>query len=162
MISLTSVLVSVAASTIALGSPLDSVSLSLSSDKAVYLKGESVKLTIVLENLSFRDVAVNKRMAHPGPDLMIEIEDSMGNKLRWLPAAPPPVITRDDFTVLSSGQKLVMPISGLEIGLFDKFRRENKYWVKVRYQNTENGAKFNYAAWTGSLVSNTITFEWKG
>lgn len=162
MIILTAVLLSVAVSTIAVGSPPDSVSLSLTSDKAVYLQGESVKLTIVLENLSLRDVTVNKRMAHPGPDLMIEIVDSMGNKLRWLPAAPPPVVTKADFTVLSSGQKFIVLISDLESGLFDKFKRENEYWVKVRYHNTENGATFNYAAWTGSLVSNTITFEWKG
>lgn len=161
MILLTAVSLSVAVSTIALGSPPDSVSLSLTSDKAVYSKGESIKLTIVLENLSLRDVTVNKRMAHPGPDLMTEIVDSMGGKLRWLPAAPPPVVTKADFTVLSSGQKLIVPISDLESGLFDKFKRD-VYRVKVRYQNTDRGATFNYAAWTGSLVSNTITFEWKG
>lgn len=56
MISLAAASYSVAVSTIAVISPLDSVSLSFTSDKAVYLKAESVKLTIVLENLSLRDV----------------------------------------------------------------------------------------------------------
>ena len=101
-------------------------------------------------------------MAHPGPDLMIDIEDVMGDKLRWLPAAPPPVITKDDFVVLNSGQKLVVPISDLEIGLYDKFKQGHQYRVKVRYQNTDDGGKFDYTAWRGSLTSNTIMFEWKG
>ena len=161
MTSPTAVLLGVL-STVALGSPPDSLALSLSSDKSVYSKGESVKLTIVLENLSLRDLTVNKRMAHPGPDLMIEIMDSMGNKLRWFAPNPPPIVARDDFTVLKPGQKLVVPISDLENGLFDKFKGETEYSVKVRYQNSESGAKFNYAAWTGSLLSNTITFQWKG
>lgn len=156
------VVISFATSAIAQPSSQDSIFLSLASEKVNYIHGESVTLIVTLENGSPHNVTVNKRMAHPGPDLMIEIEDSMGSNLRWLPAAPPPAITRDDFIVLSPGQNLVMPISDLEIGLFDKFQREHKYRVKVRYQNTENGRKFNYAAWTGSLTSNTIMFEWKG
>ena len=46
MTSPTAVLLGVALATAALGSPPDSVSLSLSSDKSVYSKGESVKLTV--------------------------------------------------------------------------------------------------------------------
>ena len=162
MTSSTAVLLSVALATAPLGSPPDSVSLSLSSDKSVYSKGESVKLTVILENLSVHDLTVNKRMAYPGPDLMIDIMDSMGNKLRWLAPAPPPIVTKEDFTVLKPGQRLVVPISDMEDRLYDKFKVETEYRVKVRYQNTESGAKFNHAAWTGSLLSNTITFRWKG
>jgi hypothetical protein len=143
-------------------SPSDSLSLSLTSDKAHYSSRDPITLTITLENRSLHDITVNKRMAHPGPDLMLDIEDVLGNKLRWLPAAPPPVVTRDDFTVLSAGEKLMVPISDIEIGLFDKFQRDHRYRVKARYQNTEEGRKFNYTAWTGSLTSNTIMFEWKG
>ena len=161
MVLLTALLLSIAVSTVAFGSPPDSISLSLTSDKAIYFKGESIKLTIMLENRSLRDVTMNKRMAHPGPDLLTEIVDSSGNKLRWLPAAPPPVVTKADFTVLGSGQIITATLSDLERALFDKFKQD-VYRVKVRYQNRDNGATFNYAAWTGSLVSNTITFEWKG
>ena len=66
-------------------------------------------------------------MAHPGPDLMIDIMDSMGNKLRWLAPTPPPIVAKDDFTVLKPGQKLVVPISDLENGLYDKFKVETEY-----------------------------------
>lgn len=140
----------------------DSLSLSLTSDKAHFSGSIPIALTLTLENRSSHDITVNKRMAHPGPELMLDIEDMRGDKLRWLPAAPPPPVTRNDFTVLGSGQKLVLPISGVEIGLYDKLKRDHQYRVKARYQNTEDGGRFNYAAWTGSLMSNTIIFEWKG
>ncbi|MGC3974768.1 MAG: hypothetical protein QM771_10345 [Nitrospira sp.] len=119
-------------------------------------------LTIILENRSSRDITVNKRMANPGPDLMIDIEDLMGNRLRWLAAAPPPAITREDFTVLRAGQKLEVPISVLQIGLFDKLKRKQMYRMTARYQNSETGSKFDYSAWTGSIISNTLLFEWEG
>ncbi len=140
----------------------DSISLSLRSDKVSYSTSDPIAFTVTLENRSLHDITVNKRMAHPGPDLMIDIEDVMGDKLRWLPAAPPRAVTRNDFTVLTSGQKLVLPISGVEIGLFDKLKRDRTYRVKARYENTEDGGRFNHKAWTGSLTSNTIVFEWKG
>ena len=151
-----------ATSAIAQDSPQDSISISLRSEKAHYSSSDRIALTITLENRSFHDITVNKRLAHPGPDLMIDIEDAMGNHLRWLPAAPPPAGTRNDFTVLNSGQKLVLPLSGVEIGLFDKLQLDHTYRVKARYQNTEDGGKFNYAAWIGTLTSNTVSFEWKG
>lgn len=147
---------------IAQDSPHDSISISLRSEKAHYSSSDRIALIIILENRSFHDITVNTRMAHPGPDLMIDIEDVMGKQLRWLPAAPPPPVTREDFTVLNSGQKLVLPISGVEIGLFDKLQLDHKYQVKARYQNTDDGGKFNCAAWIGTLTSNTILFEWKG
>lgn len=140
----------------------DFLALSLTSAKVHYFGGENVTLTITFENRSPHDITLNKRMANPGPDLIVDIEDVMGNRLRWLPAAPPPMITTEDFTVLSAGQKLEMLISVLQIGLFDKLKREQKYRMTVRYQNTETGGKFNYAAWTGSITSNTILFEWEG
>lgn len=151
-----------ATSALAQDSPSDSLSLSVRADKTHYSSSDRIALTITLENRSPHDITVNKRMAHPGPDLMIDIEDMTGDKLRWLSAAPPPVVTKDDFVVLSSGQKLVVPVSDLEIGLFDKFKRDHTYRMKARYQNTEDGGKFNYVAWRGSLTSNTIMFEWKG
>lgn len=143
----------------ALAEPL---ALCLSSAKVHELDGENITLALTIENRSAKDIVLNKRMANPGPDLMIDIEDLRGNRVRWIPPAPPPRITREDFTVLSAGQKLVMPISILQIGLADKLKREQKYRMTARYQNTETGSQFNYAAWTGSITSNTILFEWGG
>ena len=144
---------------IAVAEPL---ALCLSSAKVHEPDGENITLTITFENRSAKDIVLNKRMANPGPDLMIDIEDLRGNRVRWIPPATPPRITRKDFTVLSAGQKFEMPISILQIGLADKLKREQKYRMKVRYQNTETGSQFNYAAWTGSITSNTILFEWEG
>jgi len=58
MTDLTAAFLSLGVFTIAFGSPPDSIAFSVTSDKTVYLKGESVKL--VLENLSIHDVQVNK------------------------------------------------------------------------------------------------------
>lgn len=155
-------LLSIAAVALAQNTLDDSVALSLTSANVHGLHDENVTLTIIFENRSAHDITLNKRMANPGPDLMIDIEDLMGNRLRWLPAAPPPTITREDFTVLRAGQKLEVPISVLQIGLFDKLKRKQKYRMTARYQNSETGSKFNYAAWTGSITSNTILFEGEG
>lgn len=154
-------LLSIAAVALAQNTLDDSVALSLSSARVSGHDG-NVTLTITFENRSTHDITLNKRMANPGPDLMIDIEDLMGNRLRWLPSAPPPTITREDFTVLRAGQKLKVPISVLQIGLFDKLKRKQKYRMTARYQNSETGSKFNYAAWTGLITSNTILFEGEG
>ena len=140
----------------------ESLAISLSPAQGHERGCENVALTITFENRSSHDVTLNTRMANPGPDLMIDIEDLRGNRLRWLPPAPPPTITRKDFAVLGPGQKLEMPIAVLQIGLFDKLKREQKYRMTARYQNSETGSKFNYAAWTGSITSNTILYEWEG
>jgi hypothetical protein len=139
----------------------DTVAITLTSAKATYSASDPVALTITLENRSPRAITINKRMAHPGPDLMIDIEDVLGNKFRWLPSSPPPLLRRKDFTVLGPGQKLAFSISDLEIGLYDKFETDHTYRVKVRYQNTEDGHEFSYAAWTGSVTSNGIMFKWR-
>jgi uncharacterized protein (DUF58 family) len=55
MSSLATTLLTTAVSMVAFVSLPDSISLSLTSDKTVYFKGENVKLTITLENRSLRD-----------------------------------------------------------------------------------------------------------
>ena len=152
----------IAAVALAQNSLDDFLTLSLTSAKGHGFLDENLALKVTFENRSAHDIALNKRMANPGPDLMIDIEDLMGNRLRWLPAAPPHTITREDFTVLRAGQKLEVPISVLQIGLFDKLVRKQKYRMIARYQNSETGSRFAYAAWTGSITSNTILIEWEG
>ncbi len=149
------------ASAVVLASSSDSalLGLTVSPEKSFYLKGEPISLTITLENLSINDLVVNRRLSYPGPDLMIEVTDQLGNRLRWLPAAPPPSLGKSDFVVLNPMAKVTVQISDLESDLFDKFTQENQYSLKVRYTNTDDGSRFNYRAWTGSIVSNTIDFR---
>ena len=146
---------------VAQDSPSGAVAVTLTSAKAAYSASDPVALTITLENRAPHAITINKRMAHPGPDLMIKIKDVLGNQFRWLPPSPPPVLRRKDFTVLSPGQKHAFAISDLEMGLYDKFETDHTYRVRVRYQNTEDGHAFGYAAWTGSVTSNEIMFEWR-
>ena len=140
----------------------DSLSLSLFIDRALSASREAVDLTLVLHNTSTQALIINRRLAYPGPDLMLEIMDPQGVRLRWLPPAPPPSLTRSDFVRLDPGEEFHLKLPDIGRQLFDKLEEGSEYRVRAVYRNDEPGSQWHYAAWTGSLESRPITFRWGG
>jgi hypothetical protein len=149
------------AATAALGVS-DSLTLSLFIDRAVSTSREAVDLTLVLHNTSTQALIINRRLAYPGPDLMLEIVDAQGVRLRWLPPAAPPPFTRSDFVRLDPGEEFHLKLPDVGRHLFDKFEPGRDYQVRAIYRNEESGSQWHYAAWIGSLESRPITFRWGG
>ena len=136
------------------------LTLLVSADKAQYESGDKIDLTITLENRSGQPLTINRRLAYPGPDLTIEMNDPTGAGLRWLPPAPPPPVEESDFVQLRHGQQLQVMLPDIGQHLFDKVKRSGDYRVRAMYRNQDGGAQWNRAAWTGAVESNVITFRW--
>lgn len=136
------------------------MTLQLNADKAQYTSTDRIDLTITLENKSEQLLTVNRRLAYPGPDLMIEITDPAGTSLRWLPAAPPRPVEESDFVQLHPGAHVQLTMPDIGRHLFEKFKRVGEYRARARYRNEDSGGRWHHAAWTGAVESQVITFRW--
>ena len=136
----------------------DLLKLSISSDKTVYQVGEPTTITVVLENVSEMQITVNKRLEFVGPEVYLEIQDETGNLLKWLPPDPPPPLTKDDFIVVSPGETAGTRTIHIERHLSERLK-PGRHTLKATYKNAEDGSRFGLNAWTGMVMSNTITFD---
>jgi hypothetical protein len=138
------------------------VTLTIATDKYSYLQREPVNVAVALANTSGESLVINKRMAYPGPDLVIEITDPKGALLRWHPPAPPSPVISSDFVRLEPGQEFQVRLSDIARHLFDPFRLAGEYRVRAVYENREAGTQWHHAAWTGTVQSPAITIRWGG
>lgn len=138
------------------------LTLSLTTDKPLYRSGDRIDLSIMLENRSGEPMTINRRLAYPGPDLTVEITDPSGMRLRWLPPAPPPPVLESDFVRLGPGQRFEVTLQDISRHLFDKLERTGEYRATATYRNQDGGSQWNHVAWTGSIESRVVTFQWGG
>ncbi len=138
------------------------VTISLVADRASYGIGDRIELTMTLVNTSGHPLMINRRLAYPGPDLIVEIRNAQGTSLRWLPPQPPPPLEQADFVELHANQQVTLTIPDIGRHLFDKFTQGEDYRVRAKYHNQDSGSQWGYAAWTGTVESGAITFRWGG
>jgi hypothetical protein len=135
------------------------LSLKIRLDKEVYRSGEPIRVTLALKNMCDTPLLINHRIAlwH---EIRLHIKDNKGLTLRWLPPAPPPPLTINNFSTLAPQQQLSWEIGNVNQILYDKLV-PGIYMITATYQNT-SGEELGIHAWTGQLESNPVSFEVAG
>jgi len=164
------------------GTPVNGLQLTIRSDKKAYKleplePKERITIEFRLRNIEKEDFYIRKNnQVHPfdtyeinGPEGLVQPKGRLEE-----PGAPPPQPTKNDFTLLEKGKGYV----GKTLGKFQgnaivfyasswdasatwSLSKPGKYQIKMKYQNLNDGKKLGLTAWTGEVVSNTITIEIK-
>ncbi len=138
----------------------------IKSDKRVYEEGEAIYVTLTLRNISNEKVSINtaalKRTFLLGS---CDICDSKNTKIPWGVKIEVPDNTEEDYFVLDPGQIVDYRIN-ISQGMFHRLKPD-RYTIKCHYVGQDNYRymveeslfkKVDYA-WTGTIVSNTISMQ---
>lgn len=135
------------------------LTLTINLDNKVYNLNEPIEIKVdgIIENSSQTELIINTRFAFPGPELYLNFISDAGKVLRWLPAAPPRPLTRQDFKTLRPGEKTNFTLIIYSSDLYDKLNL-GPYVAQATYVNSA-GDKFGLNAWKGRIYSNKVSFE---
>jgi hypothetical protein len=169
------------------GTPVNGLQLTIRSDKKEYNLREQITIMFRLRNVGREDIYICKNFEWApysyeitGPKGPIKAET-----LSWEPKESVPPLTKDAFTLLKPNKSYIVKTVGeygegindegiifsAQVGTCTRsswiLSKTGKYQIKIVYGNSphisaeNDGKKFGLKAWTGEVVSNTITIEIK-
>lgn len=143
------------------GNQMPELSLTLSLDKAIYNRGESVLALATLSNITNKDLLINSRVAINFPtapdllrDIMFNIYKPSGNLSSFIARVNIRPATSNDFIILPAGEKFEIHYN---LAKYYNLNEIGNYSVTAIYNNIID-PEGNRIAWKGEVSSNEVLF----
>jgi hypothetical protein len=140
-----------------------SLQLQLRILKESYAVGEPVEVELLLINKSKDPCIVNQRMAiNPGNmaegrwEVQFDVTFPPGKRLIRGAKIRREELQKEDFYTLSPGEHISKTYS---LTRYYWMELKGTYTVKAIYSNKVSGRQFGLTAWTGEIISNSISFN---
>ena len=142
------------------GNSSKSLGVELRVSKESYRAVEPVFATVVLRNKSDSELTINKRMGL-NPKAMAEGTWEVKFDIAFPPGERPVMGTlvnrgkprERDFTQLQPGGEFT---ESFVLNRFHSMELPGTYEIRVTYHNSDDGARFGVAAWTGEITSTPV------
>ena len=134
-----------------------SLDLAIRLKQIVYQKGAPIDVELSLRNVSKAAILLNKRFSFRGPDIYLEIRDSQGREVTWLPSAVPRPVSAQDFVSLVPGETVSFVLRGIQRSLSQQLIN-GVYAIGAVYKNNVAEA-FGLRPWIGEIYSKNVDLE---
>lgn len=140
-----------------------SLQLTISSDKAIYTKGESINISGKLTNAGDEPVKINRNFVIHTDILPYFRKNGVTKDLSWLPPPFPAKTRPDSIIILKPGESTTFTLDGINNYLSSSQQgglKPGNYTIKMNYagKNEDFFTKKKFDCFTGVVHSNEVGF----